>query len=380
MKRVSNLYDKICNIDIIMDMYDVVAKNTKNKKKIEKFDKFYSINIYKIKDMLCSKNYIPGKYNIFLIQEPKYRIIMSQEIPDKVINHLVAKYFLIDVFDKTLIKENCATRIGKGTHYALNIFKNNYNKYKNKHDKFYILKLDISKYFYNIDHDIVKKIIRSKIKDKDALNIIEKIIDTTDEEYINKLINKLKNNEIDRINNLNISENLKKLKIEEVSKLPIYNKKKGLPIGSMVSQIIATLFIDKIDKFIKYDLKIETYCRFMDDMAIIHYDKNYLNLALAKINKILEKYNLKLNPKTKIYNSNEEIEFLGFRFCIINNKLIMKITNKTKKNFKKKIKKCCNEYNNKLITYDSYRSTKDSYIGYLRHGSCNNLMYKVLKI
>ena len=68
---------------------------------------------------------------------------MSQNIEDKIINHLVAKYLLIDIFDKTLINENCATRINKGTHYALNLFKKYYNKYKNKYEKFYILKLDI---------------------------------------------------------------------------------------------------------------------------------------------------------------------------------------------------------------------------------------------
>ena len=70
---------------------------------------------------------------------------MSQSIEDKIINHLVSKYFLIDIFDKKLIDENCATRKGKGTHYALRLFKKNYNYYKNKHEKFYILKFDINK-------------------------------------------------------------------------------------------------------------------------------------------------------------------------------------------------------------------------------------------
>ena len=105
-----------------------------------------------------SKNYVPGKYNIFLVKEPKLRIIMSQEIEDKIINHLVAKYFLIDVFDKTMSDRNCATRIGKGTHYALRLFKQDYNYFLNKHKKFYILKLDISKYFYNLDHEVIKKL------------------------------------------------------------------------------------------------------------------------------------------------------------------------------------------------------------------------------
>ena len=177
MKRVNNLYKKICDIDIIMNMYDKVIKiNTRNKKKIQNFDNFYSCNIVKIKEILMSRDYVPGKYNLFLIHEPKIRIIMSQQIEDKVINHLIAKYFLIDVFDKSLSNRNCATRIGKGTHYALKFFKQDYNYFLNKYGKFYILKLDISKYFYNLDHEIIKEIIRKKIKDKDVIKILDTVI------------------------------------------------------------------------------------------------------------------------------------------------------------------------------------------------------------
>ena len=148
MKRLNNIYKTITDINVIMDMYEsTVFKNTKNKKKIERFDRLYSTNIIHIKKILSSYNYSPGRYHIFLIREPKLRIIMSQEIEDKIINHLVAKYFLIDNFNKCLINENCATRVGMGTHYALRLFKDNYNKYKNKYYKFYILKFDISKYF-----------------------------------------------------------------------------------------------------------------------------------------------------------------------------------------------------------------------------------------
>lgn len=68
------------------------------------------------------------------------------------------------------------------------------------------MKFDISKYFYNIDHDIVKDIIKKKIKDKDVLKIIYSIIDSTDYDYINNTINKIKVKEINRTNNLNIKD------------------------------------------------------------------------------------------------------------------------------------------------------------------------------
>lgn len=163
MKRVANIYEHITDIDVIINMYEsTVKKNTKNKMKIQKFEHFYSCNIAYIQEVLKNRDYIVGKYNIFLIHESKLRIIMSQEIIDKVVNHLVANYFLVKTFDKNMLYRNCATRIDKGTHYALRLFKNDYNYFLNKYKKFYILKLDISKYFYNIDHEITKELIRKK--------------------------------------------------------------------------------------------------------------------------------------------------------------------------------------------------------------------------
>jgi len=197
MKRVNNIYNRITDINTIMHIYDnEVKRNTKNKIKVEEFDNYYSLNIKEIKEELMSGDYIPGEYNIFFIREPKLRIIMSQSIKDKVINHLVARYFLINVFEKGLIENNIATRKNKGTHYGLKLFKKYLNIMKNKYNNFYILKFDISKYFYNIDHDIVKGLIRNKIKDKKVISLIDEIIDSTDKEYINKTIIKLnKNNE-----------------------------------------------------------------------------------------------------------------------------------------------------------------------------------------
>ena len=129
MKRINNIYSIVTDLDTIIDMYDnSVRKNTKNKIKIEKFENFYSENIKEIKEELINYSYIPGKYNIFMIREPKVRIIMSQSIKDKIVNHLVARYFLIDIFDKRLIDTNVATRKNKGTHYGLNLMKKYLNK------------------------------------------------------------------------------------------------------------------------------------------------------------------------------------------------------------------------------------------------------------
>lgn len=366
MKRVSNLYEKINDIDIIIDMYDnVVSKNTKNKEKINKFNDYYSINIVNIKNIINSGNYIPFKYNIFLVREPKVRIIMSQNITDKLINHLVAKYFLIDVFDKSLIDSNIATRLNKGTHYGIKLTKKYLNEMKRKYDNFYYLKFDISKYFYNIDHEVVKNIIKMKIKDKKVINIINNIIDSTNSKYVNEEINKLKIREIEKINKLNISDKEKKIKIDEVNNIPLYLHKKGLPIGNMTSQILAITYLNELNHFIKENLKIRYYIRYMDDGILIHNDKKYLKYCLKEIEKLLTKYRLKLNLKKTMINSIKNgMDFLGFKFYIKDNKLIMKIRNDCKKKFKRKMRK---------YDYNIYQSYKE----HLKWGNCKGLIHSI---
>ena len=372
MKRKNNLYSRITDIRNIISMYNTRVKiNTKNKIKIEKFDEYYVSNITLVKNILDSKNYKPSKYNIFLIKEPKVRLIMSLNIIDKIINHLVCEYLLVDIFDNSLIDTNVATRVNKGTHYGYKKLVNYLNKNISK--KLYILKFDISKYFFNINHDIVKKIIRTKIKDKDVLNILDSIIDSTDSNYINEEINKLKKKEINRIKSSNNS-NKDKL-IKDIIDIPLYNKGTGFAIGNPVSQAIAIIFLSYLDHYIKENLNIPFYCRYCDDGVLISDDKEYLKYCLKEITRIINKYKLELNmKKTRIYSIDNGFEFIGFRFIRKNNKLLIKVKNQTKRKFKRKLKVLNKLYINGNISYDTFNQVKASYLGHLKYGNCNNLI------
>ena len=377
MKKINNIYDDIIDIKKIQFMYNRKVKiNTKNKGKLEKFENNYVSNMVYIKNILEQKNYNPGRYNLFIINEPKVRLIMSQNIIDKLINHVVTEYFLIKHFDKSLIDENIATRKGKGTHYGIKLLKKYLNELKD--NNFYILKFDISKYFFNIDHDIIKNIIRTKIKDKDVLTILDKIIDTTDNDYVNKEINNLKNNYIEKLKQYNNSNSINK--INEIRKLPTYKKGKGVPIGNMSSQFIAILYLNELDHFVKEKLKIKYYIRYMDDGILLHKDKEYLKYCLKEIEKIMEKYKLKLNSKTQITSIIQGFDFLGFKYYIKNNKVIMKVKNQTKRKFRRKMKKLYLLVNNNKISITDLNQVKASYLGHLSYGNTKKLIYNSFKI
>lgn len=371
------MYYKICNLDNIIDMAHKICVRTKNKRKVERFENHISEHIFSIKKLLDNENYIPDRYNLFLIREPKTRLIMSQSIRDKVINHLVAKYFLVDVFDNSFIDSSIATRENKGTHYGIKLMKKYLNDIKSNYKSFYALKFDIKKYFYNIDHEITKELLRRKIKDKRALNILDIIIDSTDEEYINKSIINVKEREIERINsNNNISDKLRLKLLEDVEAVPLYNKGKGFPIGNMTSQIFAILYLNELDHFIKEQLHCKYYIRYMDDGVILHHDKDYLKYCLNEIEKMLLKYKLELNMnKTKIDSIKNGVDFLGFRFYIKNNKVIMKLRNSTKKKFKRSVRELKRLKYYDLIDDKLFKQNLASYTGHLKWGNCVNLIW-----
>ncbi len=373
MKRLNNLYEEVCKLDNIIKMTDKVCTRVRNKNKVNKFENYKMEHIYNIYKRLNERDLNVGKYNIFMITDPKSRIVMAQEIEDKIINHLISDYVLVKTFDNKYGSSMCVTRIGKGTLYGVKLLKKYLNEIKRKYDNFYVLKIDISKYFYKIDHEILKQILRKKIKDKDALNILNSIIDSTNEQYVNEEIVKLKNSRINYLKQSNL-KNKDKL-IKEVEEIPLYEKGKGAALGDQSSQAFGFIYLYEINHYIKEKLHIKYLINYVDDFVIIHENKNYLNFCLKEIKNKLEKdYKLKVNPKkTRIDSIKNGIDFLGYIFYIKRNKLILKLRKRNKNNFKKKSKKLklLNNYN--YINSKEYNNQISSYKGLLKWGSCKNL-------
>ena len=172
MKRKGNLYPNIYKFENIISAFNEVCRNTKNKRKVEYFKEYKCTYISRIYHILKSKTYTPGPYNVFTIYEPKERRIVSQNMQDKVINHLVARFILYPALLPCLLNVNVASRKGLGTREGLRLFMNFHRICKIKYNTYYILKCDISKFFASIDHQILKDKLKRKIKDKDALKII----------------------------------------------------------------------------------------------------------------------------------------------------------------------------------------------------------------
>lgn len=266
MKRKNNLYQEICKMENIISAFDEVCKNVKNKNKVQNYKQYKCIYISRIYNILNSKTYEVGKYNVFTIYDPKQRRIVSQNLQDKVINHLVARHILYPSIMPCLIDQNVASRKGMGTHKGLEYAKEYNRKCKIKYKNYYILKCDISKFFASIDKEILKEKLKRKIKDKDAIDIVFKIIDS---------------------------------------------EENGLCIGTMTSQALAIFYLNDLDHYIKEELKIKYYVRYQDDFLLFNESKEYLKYCFEKIKDFLAKEHLKLNGKSRIYKNTNNFIFLG---------------------------------------------------------------------
>lgn len=326
VKMMDNL-----NVSNLLNIYEnEISKNVKNKKKLYDFEinkmQYIEDIIKMLKNGLVGHNH----YNIFLIYEPKCRLVMSLSVKDKVINHFVTRYVLEKKLIKYLNDRNVATRKGMGTDYAIKLVIRYMNKLKQKYDNFYVLKMDISKYFYSIDHEVLKKLMADKL-DTYEYDIISKIIDSTNKNYINETINKVKKN----------------------NDIPLYEYNKGLPIGNMTSQFLSIYYLYKLDHFIVNDLHLKYYVRYMDDFIILDSDINKLKDAKKTlIDKLEKEYKLMINEKkTWINNIKYGFSFLGYTYNVIDKKTIIKIKRSNIDKIKKRIKEVKYLFNTGKIGY-----------------------------
>lgn len=339
-KRSKKIYDDVITYENIYSMWKIIKRTCKNRREVFMFSLNLNTNIYYIYHLLKNKIYKPSQYRTFMIFEPKPRLVMSQSITDKIVNHFVANYYLIPYMENSLIDANVATRVGKGSGYAMKLIKKYYNKILiNEKDKeVYCLKIDISKYFYTIDHDILLEKVQKKIQDEEVINLIKIIISETNQEYINK--------SIDYYN--------KKFN----TNIPQYKNNKGLSIGAMTSQFLAIYYLNDLDHYIKEDLKCKYYVRYMDDFLILDTDKEklkkYQSLIIEKINKL----NLNINNKSNLYKSSNGYTFLGYKYQVVNNRLKVLFNKKTYKRIKKKLKYLSThnkvQYKRSLASYNGY--------------------------
>lgn len=329
MKRIKINLLSLATFSNLLNQYNIVKTNCKNKHKILNFSLSLNSNIYNICSKLNNNTYEFSPYSVFLLREKKYRIIMSECVNDKIVSHFLTNFALKPILEKKMLPQNVATRDNLGSKAAYNIFESFMDR-MGTDKEIYALKVDISKYFYSIPHDKLKEQLARDIKDKYTLSLISKIINQTNQPIINEKINILIENEKKKIyNNNRLTKDKKNSLVNELNRVPRYVKDRGLSIGCVVNQILSVYYLTPLDRYIKEELKCTYHIRYMDDTVILTTDKDFLKSIIPKIENKINELGLQMNTNSGIFSLNHGFTFLGKTYFIKNNKLYSKTTNKT---------------------------------------------------
>ncbi|OGI82933.1 hypothetical protein A3I95_03040 [Candidatus Nomurabacteria bacterium RIFCSPLOWO2_02_FULL_44_12] len=327
MRQFIHTYDNIITIEKLLLAWQEFLRDKRNRKDVILFQAKLMDNIFDLHNDLKNKTYKHGEYIAFNISDPKPRQIHKATVRDRLLHHLIYQE-LYEYFDSKFIHDSYSCRVEKGTHKAINRFRQMFRKVsKNNTRTCWILKCDIKKFFANINRQVLKKILSRFNLDTDTLWLLGQVIDSFSTMLSNSAI-------AERIN-------------------------KGLPLGNLTSQLLVNVYMNEFDQFMKRELKVKYYIRYADDFVILNEDKGYLENLLPKINTYLNSYlNIYLHPdKVFIKTLASGVDFLGWvhfpRHRVLRTSTKRKMLKRIRENPKKE--------------------SKQSYLGLLKHGNAYKL-------
>lgn len=284
-------------------------------------------NITQLADALANKKYKIGKYRIFKIYDPKERQIKALPYKDRVVQMCFCRNVLEPCLERRLIHDNAASRVGRGTDFAINRMHSFMRKLfiNTGGNDAYFLKCDIAKYFASINHEIL-------------ISQLQRCGFSADEMWYMKMV-------------ISSSDDIA-----------------GLPLGNQTSQWFALLYLNDLDHFIKEKLRVGYYVRYMDDFILLHRDKEFLKECRAAIERFCnEKLQLKLNAKTQIGRIRDGVDFLGFNHRLTSTGRIIKTirasARRRQRRYLKTISRC---YLDDIVD-DKYLSVRQaSFVGHMR--------------
>lgn len=331
-----NLFEQVIDFNNIESAYKkALCGDTKFTHDAIIFSMNEVYNLLDLQRSLKYRTYKPGEFIEFYVYEPKERLIHAPKFRDKIVQLLLYNS-LSSFYNNKFIKDSYASIENRGTHKCLSQIHHYMRKaYWEYGNDAYIIKVDMKKFFYSIDRELLKLQISKKITNKDYIDLLFCVIDSASQ----------------------ISE-------------------KGLPLGNTSSQVLANIMMDKLDKYCKCKLRIKYYCRYMDDIFIIVPNKQIAQEVLHKIKSYTEKsLHLTCNKKkTKLFPIHQGVNMVGFKIHPTHRLLRSESKNK----MKRKMRKLEKLYLNGEINAEKVEQIINSWLGHAKNGNTFNLVNKLI--
>lgn len=325
-KEAQVSFEEVFSVSNLLKAQEKCTLGVGWKGSVQYFRNHQITNLYKAQDKLSKRNYKSIPFYEFNIHERgKERNIKSLHISERVVQKCLCDNFLTPLVEKRVIYDNAACRKDKGVDFSRKRMVHHLRNYYINHGfEGYALTFDFSKYFNNIDHEILINMLSKIIEDSKLLNLIKTLIKDFGE--------------------------------------------KGLGLGSQISQTCALFYPTAVDKEFKEKFKCKYYGRYMDDGYIIHKDKEFLIKCRESLFKIANELNIKINPKkTQIIKLSKGIVWLKTRYILTKSgKIYKKPYKKSIVSMRRKLKKLRELYEQKKIKISEVKTALASWLGYIR--------------
>lgn len=368
-------FERFCSFDAMYDASYKVCRNVRWKDSTINFEENRIETILKTEADLRACEYEQLVFSCFsIIERGKPRDIRACHINDRLVQNALCEQVLLPELTPRFIYDNCATLRGKGIDFALKRVK----KHLQQAHREYGLRIDIQKYFDSIDHKSLKKAAKRLIKDKRIYQLCCYLIDTFSfkltkdsspipgkDYYISK------RHKYTRISTTNFKPGRKYYEYDN----------KSLGLGSQTSQLFALLALNEIDHFIKEELHIKYYGRYMDDLYLFHNDSQYLAECEKRIEVRLNKQGLKMNKKkttiTRISPIHADgkrhapLKYLKWNFYLTDTNHIIQIPFKKKvAHQRRKLKKMQALWLEGKISTDEIQKSYQGWRAHISKGTC----------
>ena len=272
-KTAKNLWPRVLDWENLLTAAKEASRGKRYRNEVMIFNARLEENLLRIRQLLRAGEWRPGPYREFEVFEPKRRVVHAPCFADRVLHHALVQV-IGPYFERRFIEHSYACRVGKGTHAASDYLSSMLRSAEAAWGTAFVLKADVTQYFYSIDHDILLRIVARTIGDKEVLNLLHVLVKGAD---------CIKGN-------------------------------RGLPLGALTSQLLANVYLDQLDHVIKDTLGVRYYVRYMDDFVLLHHDKAELWRLLAEIRDFLAcELHLTLNNKTRVFPASHGVDFAGYR-------------------------------------------------------------------
>lgn len=349
--KIKNVFDEIFSIDNLYAALEDASQGRRYNKDALVYNLDAWAMVQEIRNEIFNGTYSIDRYYIFYVYEPKKRMIMSISFKHRIVQWAI--YRVINpVLVKGYIEDSYGCIPGRGSLSAMQRLKYWVVMASRKEEQWFYLKLDISKYFYRISHRVLKKILAKKIKDKRLLKVLYSIIDCEHTPF-----------------GLPLGRSPGDVPLEE----RLFDV--GMPIGNLLSQLFANVYLNELDQYCKRELQIRFYIRYMDDVIILCNSKLQLRIWKDQIEQfLLQELELHLNKKTCIRPIGQGIEFVGYRIWA--DRVV--IRKSTTLRIRRALRGMAAKYTDYKITMQDFSETLQSYLGMLEHCDSDALINKIL--